>query len=157
MQYLAHFLPDITAYTTPLLLCTHNGKPFIWTPLLNKCFESIKSLMCRAPIPKPINPKNPETIWVICDGSKTRVGAIYGQGCYAPCRSQPGPEFGSVGFRVQADVASASGSLRRLVFRVQVLVAVKGLTRGATVSRAEGQGGYECRVEIYFTAMLFDN
>ena len=26
----------------------------------------------------------------------------------------------------------------------------KGLTRRATASRAEGQGGYECRVEIYF-------
>ena len=80
MQYLAHFLPDITAYTMPLLLCTCNGKLFIWTPLLNKCFESIKSLMCRAPVLKPINPKNPETIWVICDSSKTGVGAIYGQG-----------------------------------------------------------------------------
>ena len=33
----------------------------------------------------------------------------------------------------------------------------KGLTRGATASRVEGQGGYECRVEIYFTVMLFDN
>ena len=80
VQYLAHFLPDITAYTTPLSLCTCNGKPFIWTPLLDKCFESIKSLMCRAPILKPIDPKNPETIWVICDGSKTGVGAVYGQG-----------------------------------------------------------------------------
>ena len=56
-----------------------------------------------------------------------------------------------------ADVASASGSLRRLVFHVLVSVAVKGLTRGAMASRAEGQEGYECRVEIYFTAMLFDN
>ena len=46
--------------------------------------------------------------------------------CYAPCRSRPGPEFGSVGFGVRADVASASGSLRRLVFRVQASVAVKG-------------------------------
>ena len=33
----------------------------------------------------------------------------------------------------------------------------EGLTRGATASRVEGQGGYECRVEIYFTAMFFDN
>ena len=80
MQYLAHFLPDITAYTMPLSLCTCNGKPFLWTPLLDKCFESIKSLMCRAPVLKPINPKNPETIWVICDSSKTGVGAVYGQG-----------------------------------------------------------------------------
>ena len=80
MQYLAHFLPDIIAYTTPLSLCTHNGKPFIWTPLLDKCFESIKSLMCMAPTLKPISPQKPETIWVICDSSKTGVGAIYGQG-----------------------------------------------------------------------------
>ena len=77
--------------------------------------------------------------------------------CYMPCRSRLGLEFGSVGFGVWADVASASGSLRRLVFRVRVLVAVKGLTRGAMASRAEGQEGYECRVEIYFTVMLFDN
>ena len=33
----------------------------------------------------------------------------------------------------------------------------KGLTRGAMASRAEGQGGYECRVEIYFMVVLFDN
>ena len=26
LQYLAHYLPDITSYTTPLLLCTHNGR-----------------------------------------------------------------------------------------------------------------------------------
>ena len=80
VQYLAHFLPDITAYTTPLSLCTHNGKPFLWTPSLDKCFESIKSLTCRAPVLKPIDPKKPETIWVICDSSKTGVGAVYGQG-----------------------------------------------------------------------------
>ena len=57
VQYPAHFLPDITAYTTPLSLCTRNGKPFIWMPLLDKCFESIKSLTCRAPVLKPIDPK----------------------------------------------------------------------------------------------------
>ena len=80
MQYLAHFLPDITTYTMPLLLCTRSGKLFIWMPLLDKCFESIKSLTCRAPILKPIDPKNPETIWVIRDGSKTGVSTVYDQG-----------------------------------------------------------------------------
>ena len=79
VQYLAHFLPDITSYTMPLSLCTHNGRPFIWTPLMNKCFESIKTLTCKAPILKPINPKNLETIWVICDGSKSGVRAVYGR------------------------------------------------------------------------------
>ena len=70
IQYLVHFLPDITTYTSPLSLHTHNGKPFIWTPLLNKCF----------PILKPIDPKNTDTIWVICDSSKTGVSTVYGQG-----------------------------------------------------------------------------
>ena len=46
VQYLAYFLPDITAYPLPLSLCTHNGKLFIWTPLLDKGFEFIKTLMC---------------------------------------------------------------------------------------------------------------
>ena len=53
VQYLAHYLPDVTAFTTPLLGCARNNHPFIWTPLLDKCFESIKSLACRAPILKP--------------------------------------------------------------------------------------------------------
>ena len=44
-------------------------------------------------------------------------------------------------------MASASRSLRRLIFRVRDLVAVKGLLRGATVRGAEGQEGYECRVD----------
>src|SRR6266481_4874454 len=49
-------------------------------PLLTKCFESIKTLACKAPILKPINPKYPDLIWVICNGSRSGVGAIYGQG-----------------------------------------------------------------------------
>src|SRR6266481_2706181 len=80
IQYLAHFLPDITAYTSPLSTCTCNSKLFLWTPLLDKCFESIKTLTCRAPILKPIDASHPEPIWVICDGSKSGVGALYGQG-----------------------------------------------------------------------------
>src|SRR6266481_3859430 len=87
VQYLAHFLPDITAYTSPLSTCTHNGKLFVWTPLLDKCFESIKMLTCRAPILKPINASRPEPIWVICDSSKYGVGALYGQGLdWQSCR-----------------------------------------------------------------------
>src|SRR6266481_700406 len=87
VQYLAHFLPDITAYTSPLSTCTRNGKPFVWTPLLHKCFESIKTLTCRAPILKPINASRPEPIWVIRDGSKSGVSALYGQGLdWQSCR-----------------------------------------------------------------------
>ena len=52
---LAHYMPDVTAFTTPLSGCAQNNRPFIWTPLLDK-FESIKSLACRAPI---------LTLWII--------------------------------------------------------------------------------------------
>ena len=73
-------MPHVTACTTPLSGCARNNRPFIWTLLLEKCFECIKALACRAPILKPIDTNNPEPIWVITDGSKARVGAIYGQG-----------------------------------------------------------------------------
>jgi len=36
VQYLAHFLPDITLYTGPLVSMTMNGTPFYWKPLHEK-------------------------------------------------------------------------------------------------------------------------
>ena len=42
--------------------------------------QCIKTLACKAPILKPIDYDNPDPIWVITDGSKAGVGAIYGQG-----------------------------------------------------------------------------
>ena len=47
VQYLAHYMRDISAYITPLSGCVRNGHPFEWTPLSDKCFESIKTLVCR--------------------------------------------------------------------------------------------------------------
>ena len=44
VQYLAHYMPDVTAYTSPLTTCVRNGRQFVWTPLYDKCFESIKAL-----------------------------------------------------------------------------------------------------------------
>ena len=80
MQYLAHYMPDISAYTSPLLGCVHNNHPFTGTPLLEKCLESIKTLACRAPILKPIDPDLPEPIWVITNSSKSGVSGVYRQG-----------------------------------------------------------------------------
>ena len=45
-------MPDISAYTTLLSGCVRNGCPFEWTPLLKKCFESIKTLAYKARILK---------------------------------------------------------------------------------------------------------
>ena len=48
--------------------------------LARQVFESIKTLACKAPILKPIDHNNSDPIWVITNGSKAGVGAIYGQG-----------------------------------------------------------------------------
>ena len=80
VQYLAHYMPDISTYTTPLSGCIRNSCPFEWMPLLEKCFETIKTLACKAPILKSIDYDNPDPIWVITNGSKAGVGAIYSQG-----------------------------------------------------------------------------
>jgi hypothetical protein len=73
-------MPDIIAYSTLLSGCVKNNWLFKWMLLLNKCFESIKHLVMRAPILKPIDPSHPDTIWVITNGSNAGVGTVYGQG-----------------------------------------------------------------------------
>ena len=80
VQYLAHFLPNISEYTSPLSAMTKNGRPFLWRPLHDKCFQMIKNICCSTPILKPIDPDDPEPIWVICDASVFGIGAMYGQG-----------------------------------------------------------------------------
>lgn len=80
VQYLAHFMPDVSAFTGPLSSMTRNGHAFEWRPLHQRCFDSIKQLACKAPILKPIDPAKDEPIWVICDASTSGVGAVYGQG-----------------------------------------------------------------------------
>jgi hypothetical protein len=80
VQYLAHFLPDISAFTSPLSAMTKNGQAFLWRPLHDHCFQMIKHICCTTPVLKPIDPDSPEPIWVICDASVFGTGAMYGQG-----------------------------------------------------------------------------
>lgn len=80
VQYLAHFMPDVSAFTGPLAEITRNGHSFMWKPLHQKCFEMIKTLACKVPILRPIDARVDEPIWVICDASLYGVGAVYGQG-----------------------------------------------------------------------------
>jgi len=87
VQYLAHFLPDITSYTGPLVGMMTNGTPFYWKSLHEKCFQMIKAICCRMPILYLIETKKDEPIWVICDASVYGVGAMYGQGkTWQTCR-----------------------------------------------------------------------
>jgi RNase H-like domain found in reverse transcriptase/Reverse transcriptase (RNA-dependent DNA polymerase)/Integrase zinc binding domain len=80
VQYLAHFMPDVSAYTGPLQSIQKNGHPFNWRPIHQVCMDNIKILACKTPILRPIDPSLDEPIWVICDASASGVGAVYGQG-----------------------------------------------------------------------------
>jgi hypothetical protein len=46
VQYLARFLPDVMAFTSPLASITVNRMPFSWRPLYEKCFQTIKVICC---------------------------------------------------------------------------------------------------------------
>jgi len=80
VQYLAQFMPNVSAYTTPLSGMVRHNVPFVWSALHSKCFESIKILIWKSPILKPIDISDPLPIWVVCDASANGVGAFYGQG-----------------------------------------------------------------------------
>ena len=64
---------------------------------------------------------------------------------------------GQVGLGVRTDVASASGSLRRLVFRVRVFSRGEGLAVRSNSERSRGARRLQVQSGQYFTAMLFDN
>ncbi len=80
VQYLSTFLPDITAYTGLLLAITQNGNAFNWRPIHQRCFDMIKRTCSKMPVLRPIDPRRNEPIWIVCDASKSGVGAMYGQG-----------------------------------------------------------------------------
>lgn len=87
VNYVGNFLPNVTTYTGPLQAMTQNGSPFFWRPIHQRCFEMIKRICYKTPIIKPIDYKSDDPIWLICDASKTGVGAMYGQGTdWTNCR-----------------------------------------------------------------------
>jgi RNase H-like domain found in reverse transcriptase/Integrase zinc binding domain len=87
VQYLVHFMPDVTLYTSLLSVICRNGQPFYWKPLHEACFTQIKAITCRLLVLRPINPMLDDPIWVICDASMSGIGVMYGQGeTWQTCR-----------------------------------------------------------------------
>lgn len=80
VNYMANFLPDVTAYTAPLQGMVQNGTPFFWRLIHDRCFEMIKRICYKTPVIRPLDYNSTESVWVICDASKTGVGSMYGQG-----------------------------------------------------------------------------
>ena len=90
VNYLAQFMPDISAYTSPLSGMSRM-RLWTWGPLHKKCFASLKSIACKSPILRPIDCDRAkecgENIYLICDASIAGVGAFYGQGVdWQTCR-----------------------------------------------------------------------
>ena len=87
VNYISQFMPDVTAYTSPLAAMSKQAV-WTWNPIHEQCFNQIKHMACRAPILKPIDPsKTDESIFVVCDASVTGVDAMYGQGkSWQTCR-----------------------------------------------------------------------
>ena len=50
VNYIRNFLPNITSYTSLLLVIIQNGAPFHWHPLHQRCFEMIKHICNKAPV-----------------------------------------------------------------------------------------------------------
>lgn len=80
VQYIQHFMPNVSVFTAPLSAITRNGHEFMWRPIHEKSFAEIKALAAKTPVLKPINPDLADPIWVVCDASASGVGAFYGQG-----------------------------------------------------------------------------
>jgi hypothetical protein len=90
INYLSQFLPNVSAYTSPLSGMS-KMKVWTWGPLHEKCFASLKSIACKTPILKPIDYEKAkqigENIFLICDASISGIGAYYGQGAdWRTCR-----------------------------------------------------------------------
>ena len=80
VKYLAQFIPDVSAYATPLTGIQRNGHSFQWREIHNCCFQITKDLACKYLILKPIDQRGTEPIWLVCNTSLYGIGALYGQG-----------------------------------------------------------------------------
>lgn len=80
VEYISRFLPNISAFTTPLSGMCSNGIPFEWRGLHDKCFESVKAIVSRKLLLQPIDRTTQTPVWVVCDACPSGCGAYYGQG-----------------------------------------------------------------------------
>jgi len=80
VEYISRFLPNVSAYTTPLSGMCSNGLPFVWRTLHTKCFEMIKAITAQKLSLRPIDREDPTPVWVVCDACPSGCGAYFGQG-----------------------------------------------------------------------------
>ena len=86
IEYLARFLPNISAYTGPFQTICTNYPPYFWIPLHQKCFNKIKNLAAKMPILKLIvwdiptglseEEKVQYQVWVVTDACPAGMGVL---------------------------------------------------------------------------------
>ena len=80
VEYISRFLPNVSAYTTPLSGICSQGLMFQWRKLYDKCFKSIKAIASRKLSLKLVDRNSKEPIWVVTDACPSGCSAYYGQG-----------------------------------------------------------------------------
>lgn len=80
VEYIARFMPNVSAWTSILSGMCSGSQPFVWRPIHQKAFDEIKRLACKSPILKAVDWKLPLTVWVICDACPAGAGALLAQG-----------------------------------------------------------------------------
>ena len=80
VEYISRFLPNVSAYMTPLSGMCSDGLPFIWRNLHDKCFESIKAIASKRLSLKLIDRTKQDTVWVVSNACPSGCGAYFGQG-----------------------------------------------------------------------------
>ena len=72
VQYLSKFLPNLSDVSEPLRRLCDKDAAFDWQPVHEHAFNTLKDLVCKAPVLKYFNPKEP--VYIECDASGTGLG-----------------------------------------------------------------------------------
>ncbi len=80
IEYLAHFMPNVSAFSGLLQTICSNHLPFRWTLLHQKCFDEIKTIVWEIPPDTIKEDKAKFHIWVITDTCPGGMGAVLVQG-----------------------------------------------------------------------------
>ena len=83
VNWIRKFIPMLGPISKPLTQLTRKSIPFKWLPIHNDAFERIKGLAKVTPILKPLDYKSGVPVWVVCDASKTGIGAAVKAGLLA--------------------------------------------------------------------------
>ena len=65
VNYISNFLPDVSAYTGPLMFMMQNRLLFQWQPLHQHCFDIIKCVYSKTLVIRSIDPHKEDHIWLI--------------------------------------------------------------------------------------------